>query len=674
MPSTSSRLLLYLCVLCGVLWAVPVRADIVLAAKKVTLPGASLQDVQVRIGAGAAPDTLRLHLQAGRADIPGMGWRRIGLNLDGDLQRDANLRWLFSGPVQLRDAPGGALGNAQMDLVVDASANTLEIDLSQGKTRVNTALPLDQPTHAQISLKQLPAGWLQGLLDTMGSGRATGGRVDAELALDVHDDGIQTSGDFSFDGMGFDTLAGRLAGQGVGGHGQLGIDTTGSQTQVNFDGSLHGGELQLGPVHAMLPEHAIQFAMSAQTQRGAFALNQLRVNDADALQLDGALAFDAKGALQKLKLDRFHASFPLAYQRYGQSWLDKLGLQNMSVGGQLDGHLDLGPGGLRSFAFQTDGLNLADGAGRLAVNGLHGGLDWSSKGDLPATTLGWHNLMLYRIPNGAVESRWQSRNGNLTLQQPVAMAVLNGLLHVGALEWRPAAARGQRLSTALSLSGVDMAAFSRTVGWPIIPGTLSGTIPALHWAGDRIELDGGLAINTFGGIVNVAQISLQQPFGASPTMGGDVTFNHLDLGAMTSTFDFGGISGQLDGSIDGLRLVGWSPVAFKASLLAANGGRISQRAVNNLNMIGGGSMAGGLQGAMLRLFKSYGYKRIGLGCVLQAGVCHMSGLDNDAGGYTIVDGSGLPHLQVVGRQAEIDWPTLVRRWKTAIEGNGSEAR
>jgi hypothetical protein len=46
----------------------------------------------------------------------------------------------------------------------------------------------------------------------------------------------------------------------------------------------------------------------------------------------------------------------------------------------------------------------------------------------------------------------------------------------------------------------------------------------------------------------------------------------------------------------------------------------------------------------------------------------MSGLNSDSGGYTIVEGSGLPHLQVIGHQTEVDWPTLVTRLTDSIHG------
>jgi len=212
------------------------------------------------------------------------------------------------------------------------------------------------------------------------------------------------------------------------------------------------------------------------------------------------------------------------------------------------------------------------------------------------------------------------------------------------------------------------------MGWPAFPGTLAGAIPSLRLMDDRIELQGGLSASLFGGFVDITRLSLQHPFGPSPALSGDMSLRQLDLGAMTSVFDFGSMTGRMDGSINDLQLVDWKPVAFKASLLAGSGGRISQRAVNNLTTVGGGGIASGLQGVVLKLFKTFGYKRIGLNCTLQASVCHMSGLESGADSYTILEGSGLPRLQVVGHQAQVDWPTLVERLQAAINGAAPQVR
>ena len=671
MRLTSSHLLLCCGLLLGLFWPGSARADVVLSAKAISVPGVSLQGVSLTLrddGAGA----MEMQLHADRADVPSMGWRRLGVDLAGSLRRDDQLTWMLDGNLKLARAPGGALGDAQVQVRISPAANTLLVDLSQGKASISGALPLDQPSHAQIRLDNLPAGWLQGLLGTVWSGRPTAGRLDATLALDMRDPGLRSSGQFSLANVGFDTPAGTIAGQGVGGSGRFNLDSSGGPTRIDLDASLRGGEVLLGSIYAKLPDHAVQIDLRANAQGGAVELSRLRIIDADALQLDGALAFDGKGALRVLRLDHVHASFPAAYTRYGKAWLDTMGLHDLQMTGDLDASLDLRGDTPRRFSFSTEGLDVVDGDGRLAIEGLRGGLDWAAQGERPASALAWRSLKFYRIDSGAAQSRWQSRDGTLSLQQPLQLPVLQGQLRIGQLDWRPAAGKGQRLATSLVVTGVDMAAFSRAMGWPAFPGTLAGAIPSLRWVDDRLELDGGLSANVFDGFVDITRLSLQQPLGPSPVLNADVSLNQLDLAAITSVFDFGSITGRLDGSIDNLRLVDWNPVAFKASLLAGSGGRISQRAVNNLTSVGGGGIAAGLQGAVLKLFKTFGYKQIGLNCTLQGTVCKMSGLEPADGGYTIVEGSGLPHLQVIGHQSEVDWPTLVKRLQDAIHGAAPE--
>ncbi|MEO7065397.1 MAG: hypothetical protein ABI114_00655 [Rhodanobacter sp.] len=667
MRLTSTHLLLCFCLLLVAGWSAPVHADVLVTAKVVSVPGVRLQGVVLRVGEDAAGG-LRVQLHADHADIPALGWKRLGLTLDGNVQRDERLRWTLDGGVRLAGAPGGALSNARVKVQLSEAANTLLVDVQQDKSKLNTWLPLDQPTHAQISMNHFPASWLQGLLSTVWSGRTTSGQIDAKLALDLRDKGIQSSGEFTLSGVGFDTPAGTLAGQGLSGTGRFDLDTTTGPARINVGVGLRGGELLLGPLYAKLPSHSVQVDIRANAQHGAVEVSRLRVNDPDALQLDGALAFDDKGTLQKLVLSQFHAGFPAAYDRYGQAWLATFGLRNMRTRGEIDGSVDLRGSGVRSFAFTTPGLDLADADGHIAVSGLRGGLDWNVRGERPGTDLAWRSLQFYRVLGGAAQSRWQSREGVLALQQPLTVPVLKGQLRVNKLDWRPAAAKGQRLATSLAVTNIDMASFSRAMGWPAFSGTLGGAVPSLRWVDDRFELDGGLSANVFGGFVDVTQLSLQQPFGPAPVLSADIQMDQLDLGAITSVFDFGRITGRMDASIGNLRLVNWKPVAFDAKLLAGSGGRVSQRAVNNLTSVGGGGIAAGLQGAVLKLFKTFGYKRIGLNCVLAGSVCKMSGLEPHGDGYTIVEGSGLPRLQVIGHQTEVDWPTLVRRLHAAIDG------
>jgi hypothetical protein len=655
-------------------WAGSACAGLSVGADSLSVPGLQMTGMQADIHPAADGKGLAVKLSAVRADMPALGWRKLGLGLDGALDRDELGRWVFDGSVRLRGAPGSALSNARVHIVADEAANTLEVSLSQDKALAQVALPIDQPSHAQITLKGLPAGWLQGLLSTVWSGRTTAGRVDADLALDVLDGGVQAAGQFALDGVGFDTPGGKLAGQGLSGGGRLGIDSQAEGSSIDLDATLRGGDVLLGPLYADLPSHAVQLSLGVRAEKGELAIRRLRLTDPDALQLEGELGFAANGDLSRLRLDRFNARLPAAYERYGKGLLRAAGLDGLRGSGELAGHLTMDAAGLKAFAMQTSGMDLALSDGRLGIDGLRGAVDWSATDDRPATKLGWRALRIYRIPNGAAEASWRSAGGVLKLEKPLTIPVLDGQLRVLGLSVRPAAASGERLQTSLALTQIDMAAFSRALGWPEFQGTLGGAVPSLRYVDDRVELGGGLALHVFDGFVDITGMTLSHPFGDVPVLTGDIALRQLDLALLTSVFDFGNITGRMDGAIDELRLEAWKPAAFKASLVADEGGRISQKAVNNLTSVGGGGIAGGLQGTVLKLFKTFGYKRIGLSCTLKGEICSMGGLGPAKDGYTIVEGSGLPHLTVVGHQREVDWPTLLRRLQTATEGDGPVVR
>ncbi|MBE1161160.1 DUF748 domain-containing protein [Dyella acidiphila] len=663
------QLLLCLCALSGLLLATSAWADTVVAAKRIVLSGVTLQDVQAQLAPGTDPDTVQINLHAGKADIPAFGLHHVALTLSGHLLRDRQMRWMFDGALQLAGAPGGALSNATINMLVDSSANTLEINADQGVTHIGTAFPLDQTSHVQINLRNLPAGWLQGLLATVWPGHINGGKLDADLALDVRDQGYQSSGDFNVADLAYSTPAGNPGGDALAGHMRFAVDANGHPAQLTLNGGLHGGMLQLGPVSARLPTHDVVFDLTAGMDKGGLVINQLHLDDADSLQLSGALAIDAKGNLQKLRLDHFQARFPVAYDRYGQSWLSGAG-HSLDLAGQLEGHVDYEGDSWRSFAFHTDWLDAADGTGLVQAHGLRGDVDWAAQGDRAVTNVAWNQLALRQFTLGATQSHWRSRSGTLSLQSPLELPLWKGQVHVTGLEWRPAAAKAERVNLVANVSNVDMATLNQSQGWLPFAGTLGGSISALTWEDGRYAMRGELTVKAFGGSAVINHLSVQQPFGASPVLEGDIALHQLDLAPLADTFNFGSMSGRLDGSIDGLQLVNSTPVAFKASLQAENGGRISLHAANNLSVLTGGAPASGLQGAVMKLFKTLGYKRMGIDASLQDGICTLSGLGSNANQseYTIVEGSGLPYLHVVGEQSRVEWPVLMHRLKTATQG------
>lgn len=647
---------------CG--WA---HAAIDLTVERIATQGMQLKQVHLRLDQNPQ-GSLRMTLTAAGVDMPTVGWQRIGMRLTGTVTRGGKGVWTFDGHAALQGAPGGLLADSDIHMVMNVEANNLDVAVVQGTTRVDAALPLDQPSHARIKLDELPLKWLQGLLAKAWSGRLTGGRLSGTLALDVASDGIRSSGDLSLSHAGFEGEGGKLAGQGLNASGRMTLDTTGANDIINADLNLHDGQLLLNTLYADLPDHDVHLAIEAVMQKYGTTLRTLRFTDPNTLHFNGTMVLANDGSVRNLHMSRFSASLPGAYQRYGKSWLATLGFAGLTTSGRLDGGIWLDANGWRAFHFNASNVNIR-GNERLAVEGLNGGFDWSRERDRPATILAWQKLDFYRIVLGAAKSQWRSHQGRLSLLEPLSVPVLGGHLFLRELDWSPQA-KGQHLQTSLAITGVDVRQLCDALGWPKFSGTLAGAIPGLRYADDHVELEGGLTLNVFDGFVNVTRLSLQHPFGSTPVLAGDINLQRLDLASLTNVFDFGRITGRLDGHVDNLRMVDWSPVAFKASLRTEGEGRISQRAVKNLTSVGGGGMAAGLQGAVLKLFDSFGYQRIGLSCMLEGAVCQMSGLEPVDDGYLIVDGRGLPHLTVIGHQHQVSWPTLVARLKAAIHSGG----
>ncbi|HEX7130330.1 MAG TPA: hypothetical protein VF217_09730 [Rhodanobacteraceae bacterium] len=670
----SHRFLLF--ALLATMACAPVQAGIRLQADSLALPGAALKGVQASLAPG--PDGRpRLQLRAAHVSLPALGWDDVALDLSGVPMRAGANAWQLDGQLAVSRAPGNALSAAKVSVAIDTDAGSLDIHFDQRDTALRVLMPLDQPTHLSVSLKGLPLVWLQGVLaNAWSGGRVTAGTLQGDLALDMPAQGAQISGKVAIADGGFDSRAGTLAGQQIGLRGTFSLDTNPAQAGFNFDGALDGGQMLLGPLYAQLPSHSAQLQLAGRVDAQGIAIDSLHFDDGDALSLGGKLAFDAKDNLTELDFQRFQARLPDAYTRYGSAWLATLGWKDLATTGSLSGSIALAKGVPSSFDMRASNVSISDADGRIALSGLNGELDWDAQGSRPASTLSWQSLAFYKLPFGAATLHFRSDAGALGLTGPAQLALLGGTFSLQGLAWRPAADKQDRLNAAFAVSDIDVPSLCKLFGWPQFPGTLGGAVPALRYSGDRFLLDGGLSLHVFDGFVDVTSLALEQPFGVAPVLAADIDLRQLDLAQLTSVFDFGSITGKLDGAIHDLKLVNWQPVAFDAALHADSGGRISQRALKSLTQVGGGGIAAGLQGLALNLFKTFGYSRIGLSCVLRAQVCTMGGVapSSDGSGYTIVEGSGLPHISVIGHERQVDWPTLVERLKTATAGGGPVVR
>src|SRR5690606_12344703 len=308
--------------------------------------------------------------------------------------------------------------------------------------------------------------------------------------------------------------------------------------------------------------------------------------------------------------------------------------------------LVMADGAMRSLDATLDGVDLLDSRGRLRIEGLAGDLRHRVSGRADGR-LSWRGGSLYELGFGPIALPLQSRDGTLRLREPASLSMLGRQVLLHDFELRPGdATAGLQIGFGLSLEALDVGQLADALGWPAFRGTLGGRIPSARYADERLDFDGGLSMQVFGGRVDVGALSMERPFGVAPTLSADLSLHDLDLMGLTGAFHFGSITGRLHGRIDGLRLVDWTATAFDAWLQteAAPGvrQRISQRAVQDISSVGDASFVSSLQGRLIGLFDDFGYRRIGIGCRLANEVCRMSGLHSAGDGFTIVEGAGVP--------------------------------
>lgn len=651
--------------------ALPLQAAVLrVEVAKVGSGVGSLEQVDVRLAwpDGASEGTLEL--RAATLDFPLLSYRARDIVWRCPLRRTDGGQWACDGPLQVT----GIKAPSRLALTFSPAATTA--DLSVGKQRLSYESQSANPDLSRLRVERIPVAWLQAFLAGLwAEGQWTQGELGGGIDINAPAEGpFQVKADLGLAGLGLETPDGWLAAAGVKGRLRLDYIERGAQTRVDARIETRGGEFLAQGLYAQLPGTPVQIQVQAvQSGNGPWQLPKILWSDGQVLHAEGQAQLDAEASVRALDLDLRMGDLAVARDRYLSGFLAPAGFADLVLSGSLNARLQLREGALQSLAMDLDGINAIDPRQRFILAGLQGNLAWTTAGDPVTSTLGWNSGALYGIGLGATRFGFESSGGELRLRDPASLDVLEGRLRLDKLRWQaPGDDHGTRFQIGVTLDDLDLGSLSQRLGWPPFTGSMGGRIPSARYESGVLRLDGGLAMQVFGGSVALSDLVMERPFGIAPTLSADVAIEDIDLEPMTAAFGFGSITGRLDGRIAGLRMVDWSPVAFDARLMTdpawKGKKRISQRAVEDISKVGGAGLVAGLQTQVLKLFDDFGYARIGLGCRLRDNVCAMEGVGSAGDGYTIVEGAGLPRIQVVGFRRQVDWPTLLDRLEAATEG------
>ena len=436
-------------------------------------------------------------------------------------------------------------------------------------------------------------------------------------------------------------------------------------TRIDFSGFVEGNRLEISTVD-LQQQGLLQASARAQVSQPK--------NFLDApVDLDGLKIDSAKLVLQELR-------FPAVYTSYLQTALAGGALDSLESSGSIAGTLEIRDNRPISGNLQLDDLCLRDTKGLFFIEDLRGRVSWVPDDEEPLepSVISWDSAGTYDVRGASSSMRLVLRGRSGSLLEPVRLPVFDGAINVQELRIRDAGLPSMQVQFTGEIEPISLAEISKAFGWPALGGFVTGRIPAVEYKDGTLRFGGDLEAEIFDGIVRGSNIKLSDPLGRWPRLTADLALENLDLETITSTLEFGAITGRIEGRLDRLELFAWAPVAFDAWLRTPATDRsrklISVDAINNIANVGGTAgtgVAAAMQGGLLRFFSRYRYKQLAIRCVLEDDVCQLSGSPIAGNRYYLLEGAGLPRVDIIGNSGRIQWSELVDQIAWQIQTGGT---
>ena len=596
------------------------------------------------------------------------GHLRANSGIAGELQMNSDLQWrsdsgklTFSGKGQ--KFAGGTLAVAA---VSDAKGWQLQAN-SEGAS--------------VAGLRKFAAPWLSlpASIESGGSARLSLG-LSGRSALD------DATAQLQLTGVSFGNTDATVAGEHLRSQLLAVLHRAGEGYDVRLAMSSDSGQALAGPVLLDFTANPQQLSASGRWQGEEVTLGDIHLAQRDLLRVSGQAVLRPAGK-PYLKSGRFlieELSFPAAYSSFLQIALAAGDFGTLTTAGRAHGKAEFANDSVSALDMIVDGVDIKEQKGKFAMQQLRGELHWlpaqtpaQTLAPLPAPSwLTWQSGSAYGLSGGATRLDFRAQGLGFELTKPARVPVFDGALRIDKLAAQELATSKVTMQFAGEIEPISMPRLAKAFGWPDLAGQLAGKIPRVEYRDKLLTFTGDVEASVFDGRVTGSKLRLKDPLGPWPRLYADVRARDLDLALVTSTFSIGSISGRLEADILGLELFNWSPVTFDAALRTPPGDRgrhrISAKAVGDLSNIGGGGggVVKALQSGAFKLFDEYDYARLGLRCKLDNEVCLMSGVEPAGVGYYILQGKGLPHIDIVGNAGRVNWPQLVAQIGTQMRGEG----
>ncbi len=579
----------------------------------------------------------------------------------GNLSFEDSLARANSAPINFNRKKNGNLSLQVHSILLAEGYASFNVEMQQGKWRAN------------VNSNNLSLSKLQKVLPDLPQ-LSLAGNIKSELTLIGNNTTIRAiNGEAVITDLTFTNEESTFVGEGVTAKITFESNHTNRIWDNNFSTTFFSGELYFDPVFidANIAPKDVFGRIKWAIDTNQIELAPLHFEDQQALHLiiSTSIDYKQKKTITPALLNIEYAAFPETYETYLQPFLLDSNLANLQTSGSLVGSIVIDDAIVTQANLKLQRLSVEDKQKRFALTKLDGEIGWGNRHFGSEYAIEFDSANIYKFRLGQSRFSFYNQGESLVLNQAASVPILDGAIIIESFLVDHPGTKDQSISLDLSLTPVSMKKVSSVFGWPEMSGNLAGYAPSVRYKQGGVDVQGALLIRAFGGTTTIHNLKAKDLFSITPKFFADIQMDNLDLSTLTETFSFGEITGKLDGYINNLQFVSWQPTQFDAWLGTPEGDksrhRISQTAIDNLTQVGNG-VSNIFSKSFLRFLDNFRYDRLGIGCRLKNSTCKMRGVSDGNKGFYIVEGSGIPRIDIIGFTDEVSWPILTARLKRVV--------
>jgi len=244
----------------------------------------------------------------------------------------------------------------------------------------------------------------------------------------------------------------------------------------------------------------------------------------------------------------------------------------------VDGQSDLSIIATRSTAnVAVNGLLTVRDAGlripsmRISVSGLQSSLPFNLQYPAPEGTGsldGAHGFVSFDTIEGGpfqvdkLHVPLLLSQNTLLIPMQIDLPLYGGMTHLTHFRVDRILSPAVRLDAGIIADNMDLGALTERISPIPVSGTIDVRLPSIVSQGGKWKTRGGIEASVFGGEVRIRNIFARDVFSRGRSFGGDISFEDIDLEAMTSKIAVGKITGIIRGSVQDLVMEYEQPSRF----------------------------------------------------------------------------------------------------------------